>query len=192
MFPEDGPVHQFLWTFQSRVSLPVRQLYCCYPFSPLQHKLPGCRWDLWKPDSGAETDCQYSSAGWWDSCFLSHVLLSSVPIAVKLQPLRGCCSPVPKWMGVWQQHVHQYSRHTGETTLAFLFIVDLYSLYFSLVVTSPSLSLSLCVFQWDLVCDKKALSRLTTTIFFIGVMFGAAAFGSLSTMLVHLIWFDEV
>ncbi|XP_016413382.1 solute carrier family 22 member 7 [Sinocyclocheilus rhinocerous] len=36
--------------------------------------------------------------------------------------------------------------------------------------------------QWDLVCDKRALSRLTTTIFFIGVMFGAAAFGSLSAM----------
>ncbi|RXN29833.1 solute carrier family 22 member 7-like protein [Labeo rohita] len=27
--------------------------------------------------------------------------------------------------------------------------------------------------QWDLVCDKKTMSRLTTTIFFIGVMFGA-------------------
>ncbi|KAK9959796.1 hypothetical protein ABG768_009897 [Culter alburnus] len=36
--------------------------------------------------------------------------------------------------------------------------------------------------QWDLVCDNRALSRLTTTIFFIGVMFGAAAFGSLSAM----------
>uniref|UniRef100_A0A671MS86 Solute carrier family 22 member 7-like n=1 Tax=Sinocyclocheilus anshuiensis TaxID=1608454 RepID=A0A671MS86_9TELE len=36
--------------------------------------------------------------------------------------------------------------------------------------------------QWDLVCDKRALSRLTTTIFFIGVMCGAAAFGSLSAM----------
>ncbi|KAL1257775.1 hypothetical protein QQF64_011019 [Cirrhinus molitorella] len=36
--------------------------------------------------------------------------------------------------------------------------------------------------QWDLVCEKRSLSRLTTTIFFIGVMFGAAAFGSLSAM----------
>ncbi|XP_048046249.1 solute carrier family 22 member 7 [Megalobrama amblycephala] len=36
--------------------------------------------------------------------------------------------------------------------------------------------------QWDLVCDNRALSRLTTTIFFIGVMLGAAAFGSLSAM----------
>ncbi|XP_077095516.1 solute carrier family 22 member 7-like isoform X1 [Siphateles boraxobius] len=36
--------------------------------------------------------------------------------------------------------------------------------------------------QWDLVCDNRALSRLTTTIFFIGVMFGAAAYGSLSAM----------
>nr|XP_001337343.1 solute carrier family 22 member 7 [Danio rerio] len=36
--------------------------------------------------------------------------------------------------------------------------------------------------QWDLVCDKRALGKLTTTIFFLGVMFGAAAFGSLSAM----------
>nr|XP_055029179.1 solute carrier family 22 member 7 [Misgurnus anguillicaudatus] len=36
--------------------------------------------------------------------------------------------------------------------------------------------------QWDLVCDKRAMNKLTTTIFFIGVMFGAAAFGSLSAI----------
>ncbi|XP_052000953.1 solute carrier family 22 member 7 [Xyrauchen texanus] len=36
--------------------------------------------------------------------------------------------------------------------------------------------------QWDLVCEKRAMNKLTTTIFFIGVMFGAAAFGSLSAI----------
>nr|XP_046273581.1 solute carrier family 22 member 7-like [Scatophagus argus] len=34
--------------------------------------------------------------------------------------------------------------------------------------------------EWDLVCDKKRLNRATATIFFIGVMFGAAVFGYLS------------
>ncbi len=174
MFPEDDPVHQFLWTIQSRVSLPVRQLYCCYPFSPLQHKLLGCRWDLWEPDSGAETDCQYSSAGWRDSFFLSHVFSSSVPPAVKLlELLRGCCSSVPEWMGVWQQHVHQHSRHTGETTLAFLFIADLYSLYFSLVVTSLfllSLSLSLVSLSPPL-SSSLSLSSLSLSLVCLSVGF---------------------
>ncbi|KAI7805118.1 putative solute carrier family 22 member 7-like [Triplophysa rosa] len=36
--------------------------------------------------------------------------------------------------------------------------------------------------QWDLVCDERAMNKLTTTIFFIGVMFGAGAFGSLSAI----------
>uniref|UniRef100_A0A8C7RS62 Solute carrier family 22 member 6 n=1 Tax=Oncorhynchus mykiss TaxID=8022 RepID=A0A8C7RS62_ONCMY len=34
--------------------------------------------------------------------------------------------------------------------------------------------------EWDLVCDQKGLNKATTTIFFIGVMFGAMTFGSLS------------
>ncbi|KAJ8248567.1 hypothetical protein GJAV_G00243370 [Gymnothorax javanicus] len=34
--------------------------------------------------------------------------------------------------------------------------------------------------EWDLVCDKKSLNKATATIFFIGVMCGAAVFGSLS------------
>lgn len=34
--------------------------------------------------------------------------------------------------------------------------------------------------QWDLVCDKRKLKRTSTTVFFIGVMFGAALFGFLS------------
>nr|XP_046273613.1 solute carrier family 22 member 7-like isoform X2 [Scatophagus argus] len=34
--------------------------------------------------------------------------------------------------------------------------------------------------EWDLVCDKKRLNRATATIFFTGVMFGAAVFGYLS------------
>ncbi|KAM4603357.1 solute carrier family 22 member 7-like [Polymixia lowei] len=34
--------------------------------------------------------------------------------------------------------------------------------------------------QWDLVCDKKKINRTTATIFFMGVMLGAAIFGSLS------------
>lgn len=34
--------------------------------------------------------------------------------------------------------------------------------------------------QWDLVCDRKSLSRITAIIFFLGVMFGALAFGYLS------------
>ncbi|KAM4594444.1 solute carrier family 22 member 7-like [Fundulus diaphanus] len=31
--------------------------------------------------------------------------------------------------------------------------------------------------EWDLVCDKKSVNRATATIFFMGVMVGAAAFG---------------
>ncbi|XP_078800917.1 solute carrier family 22 member 7-like [Oryzias latipes] len=34
--------------------------------------------------------------------------------------------------------------------------------------------------QWDLVCDKKSMNRATATIFFMGVMLGAAIFGYLS------------
>ncbi|XP_026141396.1 solute carrier family 22 member 7 [Carassius auratus] len=34
--------------------------------------------------------------------------------------------------------------------------------------------------QWDLVCDKKGLNKAVTTIFFVGVMFGAAFFGGMS------------
>ncbi|XP_066552838.1 solute carrier family 22 member 7 [Amia ocellicauda] len=34
--------------------------------------------------------------------------------------------------------------------------------------------------EWDLVCDKKGMNRATATIFFVGVMFGAVAFGILS------------
>ncbi|KAL3066767.1 hypothetical protein OYC64_016670 [Pagothenia borchgrevinki] len=34
--------------------------------------------------------------------------------------------------------------------------------------------------QWDLVCDKRGKNKATATIFFVGVMFGAVTFGSLS------------
>ncbi|XP_007230129.3 solute carrier family 22 member 7-like [Astyanax mexicanus] len=34
--------------------------------------------------------------------------------------------------------------------------------------------------QWDLVCENVGMNKAVATIFFIGVMFGAAAFGSLS------------
>uniref|UniRef100_A0A3B5L2M2 Solute carrier family 22 member 6 n=1 Tax=Xiphophorus couchianus TaxID=32473 RepID=A0A3B5L2M2_9TELE len=34
--------------------------------------------------------------------------------------------------------------------------------------------------EWDLVCDKRSVNRATATIFFMGVMIGAAAFGYLS------------
>ncbi|XP_047433321.1 uncharacterized protein LOC125003430 [Mugil cephalus] len=34
--------------------------------------------------------------------------------------------------------------------------------------------------EWDLVCDSRGKNKATATIFFVGVMFGAVAFGSLS------------
>ncbi|XP_051939437.1 solute carrier family 22 member 7-like isoform X1 [Hippocampus zosterae] len=34
--------------------------------------------------------------------------------------------------------------------------------------------------EWDLVCDQRSRSQATATIFFVGVMFGAVTFGSLS------------
>uniref|UniRef100_A0A667ZXU1 Solute carrier family 22 member 6 n=1 Tax=Myripristis murdjan TaxID=586833 RepID=A0A667ZXU1_9TELE len=34
--------------------------------------------------------------------------------------------------------------------------------------------------EWDLVCDKRRENKATATIFFVGVMFGAVCFGSLS------------
>ncbi|XP_019215494.1 solute carrier family 22 member 7 [Oreochromis niloticus] len=34
--------------------------------------------------------------------------------------------------------------------------------------------------EWDLVCDRRGKNKATATIFFVGVMFGAMAFGSLS------------
>ncbi|XP_077095518.1 solute carrier family 22 member 7-like isoform X3 [Siphateles boraxobius] len=34
--------------------------------------------------------------------------------------------------------------------------------------------------QWDLVCDNRGLNKAVATIFFVGVMFGAAFFGGLS------------
>ncbi|XP_066506405.1 solute carrier family 22 member 7-like [Hoplias malabaricus] len=36
--------------------------------------------------------------------------------------------------------------------------------------------------QWDLVCENSGMNKVVMTIFFIGVMFGAAAFGSLSAI----------
>lgn len=34
--------------------------------------------------------------------------------------------------------------------------------------------------QWDLVCSRKGMNKLTATIFFISVMVGAPSFGFLS------------
>ncbi|XP_028257719.1 solute carrier family 22 member 7-like [Parambassis ranga] len=34
--------------------------------------------------------------------------------------------------------------------------------------------------EWDLVCDQRRKNKATATIFFVGVMFGAVSFGSLS------------
>ncbi|XP_074486061.1 solute carrier family 22 member 7-like [Sebastes fasciatus] len=34
--------------------------------------------------------------------------------------------------------------------------------------------------EWDLVCDRRGKNKATATIFFVGVMFGAVTFGSLS------------
>ncbi|TKS68237.1 Solute carrier family 22 member 7 [Collichthys lucidus] len=34
--------------------------------------------------------------------------------------------------------------------------------------------------EWDLVCDRRGKNKATATIFFVGVMFGAMSFGSLS------------
>ncbi|XP_062408821.1 solute carrier family 22 member 7-like [Sardina pilchardus] len=34
--------------------------------------------------------------------------------------------------------------------------------------------------EWDLVCDQRGMTKVTATIFFIGVMVGAAIFGTLS------------
>ncbi|KAJ8384782.1 hypothetical protein AAFF_G00198680 [Aldrovandia affinis] len=34
--------------------------------------------------------------------------------------------------------------------------------------------------EWDLICDKRSLNKATATIFFVGVMMGAMAFGILS------------
>lgn len=36
------------------------------------------------------------------------------------------------------------------------------------------------LFQFELVCDRKGLNKATATIFFVGVMLGAAIFGWLS------------
>lgn len=35
-------------------------------------------------------------------------------------------------------------------------------------------------FQWDLVCERKSLAKMTATVFFLGVMLGAIVFGYLS------------
>ncbi|XP_041918660.1 solute carrier family 22 member 7-like [Alosa sapidissima] len=34
--------------------------------------------------------------------------------------------------------------------------------------------------EWDLVCDQRGMTKVTATIFFVGVMVGAAVFGTLS------------
>lgn len=34
--------------------------------------------------------------------------------------------------------------------------------------------------QWDLVCERRGLNRITSTLFFAGVLVGAVAFGYLS------------
>lgn len=37
-----------------------------------------------------------------------------------------------------------------------------------------------CMSKWDLVCERRGKNKATATIFFVGVMFGAMFFGSLS------------
>lgn len=39
---------------------------------------------------------------------------------------------------------------------------------------------NLLFLQWDLVCDRKSLAKMTATTFFVGVMLGAIVFGYLS------------
>lgn len=58
-------------------------------------------------------------------------------------------------------------------------------LYKSLHIRAGALTRQFCgisvrFFQWDLVCDRKSLSKMTATVFFLGVMLGAIAFGYLS------------
>lgn len=40
--------------------------------------------------------------------------------------------------------------------------------------------------EWDLVCDRKSLTKTTGTIFFVGVMMGGIAFGFLSDKYVYI------
>lgn len=50
----------------------------------------------------------------------------------------------------------------------------------SVVVFKKSQKLSTIVTEWDLVCSKKYLSALATTIYFCGVMLGGLVFGHLA------------
>lgn len=40
--------------------------------------------------------------------------------------------------------------------------------------------LFISLYKWDLVCHRRGKNKATATIFFVGVMFGAMSFGSLS------------
>lgn len=46
--------------------------------------------------------------------------------------------------------------------------------------------LCVCWSKWDLVCDQRRKNKATATIFFVGVMFGAMSFGSLSDRCLNL------
>lgn len=86
---------------------------------------------------------------------------------------------VPCQNGWW------YDNTTFKSTLAtevsFIYL-NLQSIKLISIPIQPLYSLLLSVFppQWDLVCDKRRVNRATATIFFTGVMLGAAAFGYLS------------
>ncbi|XP_041921726.1 solute carrier family 22 member 7-like [Alosa sapidissima] len=47
-------------------------------------------------------------------------------------------------------------------------------------VYDNSTSINTLATEFDLVCEKKGLNEITTTVFFVGVMFGAMTFGGLS------------
>uniref|UniRef100_A0A672JV50 Solute carrier family 22 member 6 n=1 Tax=Sinocyclocheilus grahami TaxID=75366 RepID=A0A672JV50_SINGR len=63
-----------------------------------------------------------------------------------------------------QFHLLTNSSSSAELT------VGLYKSYFPFLLIS----------KWDLVCDNKGLNKAVTSIFFVGVMFGAAFFGGMS------------
>lgn len=94
-----------------------------------------------------------------------------------------------------------YDNATFKTTLASE--VGSPITFFWLLKNSYFISAFLLLFtvflsQWDLVCEKKSTNRAMATIFFMGVMIGAAAFGYLSdrcgrpsdqTFAFPLLWF---
>lgn len=75
---------------------------------------------------------------------------------------------------------HSTFKSTLATEVSYIYIYKALNLYQIQMRYYILHLLSLFLLQWDLVCEKRKVNKMTATIFFMGVMLGAAVFGYIS------------